>query len=615
MAKLPLPSSLLKEEKEKNISCGELNEFLNELCTIALLSKSSISKEWSNYLKFAQGEHWSKHIADYKVPFTLDLVGKTLKNKAALLTDTKPIIEISPRGDLALTPVAEVLQFLVRNYWDARAVLASLTRSLYFSQIFGASPMNVVWDEDLHYGQGDIDLVSFDVRHFLLDPGVVCSDDLQKAEYIVLESIYPLNRVFFEYPEASTQGLIADPQYSKYSSFGGGDDGFNSGDSITSPSVVSSRRPFKTGVLDLKDSVIPRVIVQEFWIRDRVRMGDLNEEQCSHINSQLEEQGLSPKTKKDLVFSGGRHIVRANGKILVDEHNPYWDLAFPCEMMSWGMEIEHPWGRSEVGELMKIQRIINKLGGAMVENTLLMSNSIWIGDSNALNPEQWRELTSKPGLIVKKRPGSELRREPAPALPGSVFGLMQWLTQSLSDVSGMTDVLQGKAGNQTTGVAIELLQQQSQALLRLQARNMEIFLERIGQKLISRIFQFVSPKRIMAILGANEKILDFELKRDDILGKIDGLDPRNAFRDFVFKIEPLSSLSMSRMQALISTSNLYSMGLVTGVEVLKKAQFPNPEDTFEKAKIEAAAKLSPQGSPIAQGPPPKQGPKPGPGQQ
>lgn len=603
-------SSLEDGSSQKNIIEGQLHEFLDELCTVAIQSRNHISQKWPSFLRYAGGIQWPDRIPDHRVDFTINLVGATLKRKAAYLTDTKPIIEVSPK-DPNLKPVAEILQALIRNIWDERAVLSALTRSLYMAQIFGSAPMNLCWNSDLDFGNGEIDFSPWDTRHFLMDPGVVASENLQQAEYIILESVQSLNYLQYEYSDIANS-IKGDPKYSKYSTYT--QDGDLGSSSLSSPGGMGTKRTLKFGNLDLRDSSIPRVVVQELWVRDRVRMGQLPNNIQEDINRKLEEMDLSPKRKDDMVFPGGRHIIRAGGKILRDGSNPYWDLQWPCEMMSWGMEIEHPWGKSEVEEMMKINRIINKIGGSMVENTILMSNSIWIGDSNALTPDQWSQLNSKPGLKIKKRPNSTLERVAAPALPGSTFALQQWLVQMMQDLTGMVDVLQGKAGNQTTGVALEALQNQAQALLRLQARNMEVFLERIGQKLISRIFQFYSPSKIINILGPDPKLLNFEFKRDEFMAQLSGLDPRRAFQDFIFKIEPLSSLTMSKMQKLISMSNLYSMGLVPGKDVLKAAQILDPEHTLEEARVEQAAKLAPSGSAIKTdmppGPPQK---NPGPG--
>lgn len=597
------------EDDYRNSVEGNLHEFLDGLCTVAIQSRNSISDKWESYLKYVKGNQWPSGLAEHKSDFTLNLIEATIKRKAAYLTDTKPIIDIIPR-DVALKPMAEILQSLVRGLWDERAVLSALTRCLYMSQIFGCGPMNLIWDADLDFGKGEVNFIPLDPRHFLIDPGIITAEDLQQAEYIILEGVYPLNLLKSLYPKEAPY-IKADPKYSKYSTYVSPHE-----EKFVAPSGNSQRRPLKTGNVSLSDSSIPRAIVQEFWIKDRILFGDLSAKSQKSINEKLEREGLSLKGPDERVWPGGRHIIRAGGKILRDESNPYFDLQFPCEMMSWGMAIEHPWGKSEVEEVMHINTVINKIGASMVENTLLMNNSMWVGDSNALLPEQWEKLTNKPGLTVKKRPGSQLDRAPAPTLPGSTFALQQWLVQMMQDISGLQDVLQGKAGNQTTGVAIEALQAQSQALLRLQARHMEVFLERLGQKLLSRIIQFYPSEKIINILGPDPRLLSFEFHRDEVLSKIRGLDPRTAFQDFIFKIEPLSSLTMSKMQKLISMSNLYSMGLVPGSEVLKAAQIQDPEGTLEKARIEQAAKMAPAGSPIKSDLPkgPPEGKMPGPGE-
>jgi len=72
----------------------------------------------------------------------------------------------------------------------------------------------------------------------------------------------------------------------------------------------------------------------------------------------------------------------------------------------------------------------------------------------------------------------------------------------------MVDTMRGdRTGQVSSGVGIEGLQMMAQSLIRLRARDLENVQDRIGRKLISRIFQFTPPEEILEVVK-NSKDLD-----------------------------------------------------------------------------------------------------------
>jgi hypothetical protein len=583
-----------------------MNEFLDSITQEALAAVQPIRQQWIGNVDYGRGKQWPDNIPGHRVPFTANMIGPTCKRKASYLTDTKPLIDVIPYSDKKLTETGELLTSLARAWWDERSINDALTHGLYTAQIFGSCPFNLIYNRDLDLGRGDVDLRPWDPRHFLIDPGVVRSHEIAESAFMIFEEMRPLELLRYQYPQHATK-LKADPVISKYSTFNP-----NSESGMVSALKRQMRQTFKLSRSASANSLIPKLVVQEYWVRDYRRFGDLSSDERDRINMQYAKDGWLPKKMEDLAFEGGRHIIRAGDVILVDEENPYWDRTMPGELLSWGMEIEHPWGQSEVTDLKKLQDVINKLGGSMVENSLHMNNLIWIGDANALTPLQWDKLSDKPGLIVKKRPGSELRREAPPPLPGSTFGLMQFLIEMVAEVTGMNDAAKGQ-GTATSGVLQDSMQAAANTMIRLQARQMEGFLNRMGHKLIARFFQFYTNDRIMSMVGQDGRIVPFNFHRDKLIALYKRTDLRDAFRDFRFQIKPMSSLSITKQQEIIAASNLMSMGLLPGSEVLKVAGYLNAEDLVKQARFEQAQQMAPQGSGIKQGPAPVSPPLAGPG--
>lgn len=584
----------------------QLNEFLNAISAEARASRRDIESAWENNLGYARGRQWPGRIPEHRVDFTMNLIGSTIKRKAGLLTDTKPIIEVLPRADEALTGAGEILTDTIRGVWDERSIMAELTAALYIAQIFGACPANTLWDRELDFGMGDLRVRKWDTRHFLMDPGVPEAHNLQDAEYIIFEDLWPLDRIRYQFGPAA-RDISADQKYTYYSTFSNREESSGIINAITS----FASRPFRKAGEDIKESAIKRTVMQEFWIRDRRRMADLPENLAKAINrklaameevSPLEKERYRQREPEDFVFNGGmRHVVRAGGKVLLDEGNPYWDQQFPADMMAWGMEIENPWGASEVADLKKLQSTINKLGGVITENAIKVSNGIWIGDFNALTDKQWKTLDDRPNLKVQKRPGSDLRREPAPPIPGSTFATMTFLVQSIEHLTGLAEMGSMRPRSGTSGVAIESLLLAAQTLIRLQAREVEGFLQRVGQKMVSRVLQFYGSNRFLNMFGPDNRLVRFEFSRDSLIGALKGRKPEEVWRELKFIVQPGSSMAVTKVQEALLNANLYNMGLVPGKEVLKAVGKTNPEELIRLAREERMMGMAPPSVPIRQG--------------
>ena len=72
-----------------------------------------------------------------------------------------------------------------------------------------------------------------------------------------------------------------------------------------------------------------------------------------------------------------------------------------------------------------------------------------------------------------------------------------------------------------TGPAIEGLQLAVEGAIRTAARRMEEFVQRIGQKLISRAFQYFTSDRIFHFVGDSGDWREFEFERRNLLITID----------------------------------------------------------------------------------------------
>jgi hypothetical protein len=213
---------------------------------------------------------------------------------------------------------------------------------------------------------------------------------------------------------------------------------------------------------------------------------------------------------------------------------------------------------------------------------------------NALDPDQWDSLSNRPAIILRKRPNTQLAFESPPSLPPYLFTLMQFLVQSMDLISGMNDAAKGSGSPSQSGVAVESLQIAAQTVIRLQARRLEAFLERLFQKAIALIYQYYTGERTLKIYGPGMEVMTHIFDRAVLTFGLEGATIEDAFRDFTMTIRPGSSLNATRVQKGVMAGNLYTMGLVPGVDVLKAVEWQNPDETIVEARKDLIAKTQVQ---------------------
>lgn len=514
-----------------------------------------ISKEWGSIPDFYSGRnHWGQYRPKHKMSPVLNFLRQAIERKTSLMTDTKPFIDILPYRD-ELQDVSEALQEIVISKWSEQSLDMTLTDVIFYAELFGTCGVNTLLDKSLHHGEGDITMHCIDPRNLNFDPMVTAPQYLNQSEYVRIEQIQPTSLLKYLY---GNDEIKSDAPVT----FLGGKRGKGPRGKVIRK-VVSMLK---------KKSAIDRSLVREYWLQDR---------ELVH---------------KKLKYPGGRHIIIAGGQIVVDEKNPYWDAEHPIDIIDWHRNPDSAWGDGEIVDLKELQLLLNKLIALIVENGLLMTNSIWVGDSDALSPEQWEELDNVPGLKVKKKPRSELRREPPPPLSQSLFSTVAYLESAIEKLSGNTEVVRGGTPGQVkSGIAIEALQTAAMAIIRLKSRTIESLLERVGQKMISRIFQFESSKRLMWRMKNGQDYEKFEFFREKIIkDKKMFKNPREAFKDFLFKIRPGSSLAMNNWQKSMIALQMYQAQpkpLIDRLGVLETMDWPGRTDIIQRLEIEEAAEL------------------------
>lgn len=513
----------------------------------------------------------SPYRGDGAYRFTLNILNANMKRKVALLTDSRPQIDVVPyskhRQQSAAAQKAAML-----GLWDEQSLDQSFSRECVRAGTIGCTLCLPIWDPTANYGRGDIRFLMYDPRQVAIDPSVTRAIDLQRhGEFMSVREVLALNKIRADYAERGPE-VKATARWSTYTAGHKPQTRFQG-------LVTAMGQPWKKHEMGGTESQVPRAEVRHTWFKD----------------FQRDDRGNPLWSRPRWI----RYVVDAEGVLLKDEKLPYWHGEMPGHLFDWDIELEHPYGMSEVGGLRRLQYTLNRIMGQIVDNIVLTNRIKIVMDNDAVDAKTAAAMAeNRNGIFIRKRLGRTVDYAlPVNAIPPYVLNVVQLLIQAVDLATGMTDVAQGRAKGQTSGLAIEGLQIAAQSIVRLQARAFENWLERIFQHVIALIFQYFPAERMVAYTGPTNTLLSYAVERQRILTTDTGaaIDEREGWKEFKFRILPASSLAVTRVQRGVLAANLYQLGLIPGVDVLKAAEWPSPEETVAKAREEIAAGMGPQG--------------------
>lgn len=545
--------------------------------------------------------------------FQANIVGTEVERKAATLSENKPELRIMPRRD-GVHATAQILQQYIRADWDEQNVSDALEMGCLHMGIFGSTIFGIQWNRNANYGLGALEIYAIDPRSFRIDPSVIYPKDIDKAQYLIVDSLEPLADIRRDYPGKGS-AVPSDPRSSLYPA---GKTPSKRGIVRAAMEVLRSR-----GGQDAASAgPLPRGYIREYWFKD----------------PNVDDKGY-------LFFPSGRQVIRGgNDVILHDGTNPYFDGRWPFEMCNGKVDPDHVWGRSEVEGLRRLQEAVNRLGHIFVDGTVRSGNPKVIMDNDAIDTDQANKLSNIGSLIIRKRFGRELQYHPPGDMPSHFLDFIKFAMYLVDVLTGMADSTQARGRTEVrSGAMLEGLQTQAQVLVRQQARRLEEMLERLGQKWISRVFQFATDDRLMSMLES-QTFVEYQFERQKLLTELvqeagilanKKLDEERekagilyeeppkqykdavlkdeivrclkvAWRDYRFKVTPGSSLSSTKTQRAMLFGELAKNGLASPKRVLRELGVDNVDEELKEA-MEFAQQRQAAGLPM---PGAKEGKKP-----
>jgi hypothetical protein len=576
-----------------------LLQFLDSLEQETKNQLSDRTQQWDRDDQIACGQDWW----DSGSPmFRANLIGPALEKKQALLTESKPSMEVWPRRS-GLSQTGQILTRAIHAGWDENGCDAAIDDLALFLTHRGCGFWSVEWDVARDYGQGGILIRAWDPRYVQVDPAIQFPRDLDDAQYIITHDVVPVAELKARFPKAAKLlpdkgniGLHYDAAKRK----------FTRGEEGQKKAGIQGAIEYMRGKTNSGGAAaVPRCLVRNYWFVDPAMKGD------------------------EMAYPNGRKIVRVDDALLnwdegdpESSHNPYFDGRWPFVMIDQHSEPETPLGQGDVNSLRRLQEAFNRVGHLKVRVAIDNGRPILIADNNALDAKLVNRLKEAGWHVFEKMTGRDVHQQPA-GVPGTeLTEIMRLAKGTIDELTGIIDQPASGRGRVElrSGDQLEGLQQQGQVLLRAQARKFEQFLERVGQKWIARAFQFYTADRLFTYTGDQNKIQQYTLEVDKLRAEIakmaedaftkewqqkakmdlaEGEIPqlpteeqraeatlkavKGAWKLFRFRIVPMSSLASAKVARAQLLTQLNSKTYYPGKRILTELGFDNPDELMKEA--------------------------------
>lgn len=480
-----------------------------------MLAKAPYTERWLQYLNaWNNSLYENQHTPSYKTNHVSNFIYSTIESMRPVLFDQNPSFEAIPVTQEGMQYANDINTILDWEWHRTNMQEIQLANSIYTFALGTSIIMLTYQYNNKNKSEVDGNVVPIKVSPFNLYPDPLATS-VEDAEYIIYASYIHDNILKSKYPKKANFIFGSDVNYSE---------------------LVNER--------NVNSRIDNQVLVLEMWCRDYTT---------------IDENG-----DKKMKFPNGRVIIAAPelGLILEDKPNPYHTGRFPFFLFK---DIDVPfqfWGEGEVKWLLSPQQQINDLCNQVIDNAKHTANMQWVIDKNAGIPKG--ELTNRPGLIVRKNPGSEVRRDSPPSMPMYVQQMIETLKNDIEVVSGVHDVTRGQtpSGIQSAS-AIIALQEAAQIRIRLKVKLHENALGVLGTEWYERIKQFwkfnrVIPKKVdetsklpdMQLNGAEIQPVQSDIGATSPYQMIEVNRENQLSHDYIIKVSGSSAMQTSRASML-----------------------------------------------------------------
>jgi hypothetical protein len=579
-------------------------------------ARKAVDDKWIEWYQMFRGRQWRENRPSYRHAEVINLIFRAIQSEVPIVMDTRPKIEYIPTepGDLEL---ASVLNQVLESDWEAGNWLYKLTEIVYESRFYGTGTGSMIYDPDAAMGMGRIVFESEDT--FCAFPDKYARNVNEKANYFVWAEPKPIDLLKRKYPEHKEhiKSDLMDMSQWERKNFSETIKSIRAGDA----------RVFTEGTskydLESKDEALEITL----YIHDQ----EYVEEEVKGIDKDTGAEGIS--YVQMLKYPMGRKVVTVSGVLVEDVPLEFEDKKFPYLRLTNYIDPRQYWGISEIEQLESPQKMFNKLVSFALDVLTLMGNPIWVVDTTSgIDTDN---LFNRPGLVVEKEPGSEVRREEGVHLQPYVLNMINEIKMWFDDISGSNDVSRGNRPEGVTAAsAISALQDAQQTRIRQKSRNLDAFLQDMGKMYASRVFQYYDTPRIFRVTGQENSQNYFKFHVDKVEATDEMGQPTGEIKsvakvrqiqfnelgqpfesdekeyqmrgEFDVRVVSGSGLPFEKARLEQQSMSLFDRGIIDAEEVLRNIKYPNMEAVMSRMSEKAAQQAQAQAMQAAMGGKPQQ---------
>lgn len=588
----------------------EAIKLVDKLYSKAKKHRAQYDEKWLDFYKMFRGRQWKETRPAYRHSEVVNLIFRAIQSTVPILTDAKPRIEFLPQ-EPSDREFADLMSKLVDFEWTKGNWQEELIEAIYDAHFYGAGFLELHIDDDARDGIGAACLKSSDPFYHFPDPKA--RDVNKECDFYIYAEPVDVELLKAEYPDKAQfikPDLLDMAQSDNKTDF----------DQVKFKSPVDNRSLVEgTSSYDVKErnKALKQTLIlksREFEEEEKIIENDKGETEVKYVQK--------------LKYPNGRKIVKVGGVLLEDEPYEPEHGKFPyARILNYTLPREF-WGISEVEQLEGPQKTFNKLISFALDVLTLMGNPIWVVDTNSgIDTEN---LFNRPGLIVEKEPGSEVRRETGVQLQPYVLQMVELMKSWFDDIQGQPEVSRGiKPEAVSAASAIEALQDAANQRLRLKSRHIDAALQDLGQMYASLVMQYYTAPQVFRLTN-NQNVDQYfkfhveheqdesgnplmdergspirmakvrEIGIDENGNQVVGEEKSFQIRGKLdVKVITGSTLPFIKAQREGLAFRLLQAGAIDQPELLQAVEWPNWEATWERVKNNqaamAAAAQPPQG--------------------
>lgn len=506
---------------------------------------------------------------DDMVRVNRDICFRTVRRINPLLTDARPVRYIKSDQPDTLAEQMQIEQAFGLSGADQPRVLTNADVAHDMEEFWHAMERRQQAEADLAVGLTNMTVGGlawafpfWDVRH-PGDPGmgrvnwlrdskaVVLDDDMQRfdlgdARFVLVEKWYDADVLQREAGLSNT--VVTEIMEEQHPSYG-----------KLMSDIAGGQVPISTLMVNPENQRMlfrPKIRVIECWYWAQLP-----------LESQLDGNSKAVENPAGRVWSvAGKHLISA------PRPNPYSHGMFPGVPFRDNPDAKTNYGLGEINWLKHDQIAINEVVNQMLLNVLMVSDAGIIVEDGAMK----HEPENGPGRVWTMNTGrmdgiQQMKVDPISAGQLQVLGLFDQHAKER-----VNETMEGlPPGAQSSGVAINSLQDAAFTIIREKTRQLEWGYHRLGVQEVHNIQQFGSQALVDQMVERGQKDL----------GEFLRWHPKMKELFFTISVESKADLPMNVMDRLKLALQLAGQGHIDSTEVLEYARFPRSRRLEEEMSL------------------------------